>query len=374
MHPGHRAVTGFVTVILALLVLIVGLAAQWPLWAWPVAAAVLGAGTTASLVWERRHRPLIPPEFLDEPDRPIPPVDRWECVVRDVALPSHWDDYDFLFSATVRWVPQHPASDPLVVNAGALAVDAVLQRARQVTERFEPHRCSLVQHRLHAELATMLPDAGGLVTAMAENVRLRLDDADRERLAKLATVRKDEAVWEHERKYEQNKRAYLGEDVLKTPGSAVVWWLAKNDEQVDKTVADIGLLAELASAAHDQPVPADFRRFVPGLAAQPPAPEPEEEREPAQDRAAPRTPDERVDQLLESIGITEDDPRFALFIGRLAEDVKLAGETEMAEALEHRHARLARENDAPDGSGPDAAPADGGDGPDEAQQPGDQHP
>jgi hypothetical protein len=57
------------------------------------------------------------------------------------------------------------------------------------------------------------------------------------------------AIWEHQRKYEQNKRAYLGRDVLKDPGSAVVWWLARNDDHVEKTVQAIGLLAQLSSAA-----------------------------------------------------------------------------------------------------------------------------
>ncbi len=365
MHPGHKAVTGFVTVIVALLVLITGLLTRWPLWAWPVSAAVLGAGAALSLVWERRRRPVIPPECRLEPNLPIAPVERWECTVRDVALPSLSDDYDFLFSATVRWLPQYPTSDPLVVNAGGLAVDAVLERARQVTERYEPHRCSLVQHRLDGELATMLPDAGGFVTAMAENVRLRLEDADRERLAKLATVRKNEAVWEHERKWEQNKRAYLGEDVLRTPGSAVVWWLAKNDERIDKTVADIGLLAELASAAHDQPVPADFHRFIPGLAPQPSAQEPE----PGQ--TTPRTPDERVDLLLTSIGLPDEDPRLTLFLERVAEDAKLAGQTEIAEALWRRLDRLTADDDATGDPYSTASPHGDSDDPDDAHRPGD---
>ncbi|WP_326602226.1 hypothetical protein [Streptomyces sp. NBC_01800] len=69
--------------------------------------------------------------------------------------------------------------------------------------------------------------------AMTEDVRPTLHQHDQERLDGLAGVRKDQAVWEHQRKHEQSTHKYLGEDVLKDTGSAVVWWLAKNDEQVD---------------------------------------------------------------------------------------------------------------------------------------------
>jgi hypothetical protein len=333
MHSGHKAMTGFVAVILALLILIVGLTTGWPLWAWPLSTAVLVTSVVVSLARGRRRRPVIPPERQLEPDLPIAPVERWECVVRDVALPSLSEDYDFLFSATVRWLPQDPPANAPTVNSGGLAVDAVLERARQITQQSSPHRSSLVQHRLNGELATMLPDASGRVVAMAENVLLTLEDADRERLAKLATVRKNEEVWEHERKWEKNKRAYLGDDVLRTPGSAVVWWLAKNDERIDKAVSDIGLLAELASAAHDQPVPAGFHRFVPGLSAGA-STDDDQETEPT--RTAPRTPDEYVDLLLEFLGLPEEDPRLVLFLKRVADDAEGAGQPEVAEALRRR--------------------------------------
>jgi hypothetical protein len=345
MHSGHKAMTGFVAVILALLILIVGLVTRWPLWAWPLSVAALAAYVTASLVRGRRQRPVIPSERQLEPDLPIAPVERWECVVRDVALPSLSDDYDFLFSATIRWLPGEPPSNSPTVNTGGLAVHAVLERARQITQTSSPHRSSLVRHRLNGELATMLPDVSGRVVAMAENVVLRLEEADRERLEKLATVRKDEAVWEHERKWEQNKRAYLGDDVLRTPGSAVVWWLAKNDERIDKTVSDIGLLAELASAAHDQPVPADFRRFVPGLLEEPVAhavPEPESV------RTAPRTPDEYAELLLNFADLPEEDPRHLLFLKRVADDAEAAGLSDVAQALRRRLDLLWSENTPPD--------------------------
>ncbi len=47
--------------------------------------------------------------------------------------------------------------------------------------------------------------------------------------------------------------------MLKTPGSALVWWLAREDCNVDEAVRQIGNLRRLTAAAHDTRVPApDF--------------------------------------------------------------------------------------------------------------------
>ncbi|MET8473776.1 phage holin family protein [Streptomyces sp. NPDC006422] len=325
MYSGHKTVTGFLTVIAVLLLTIVGLLSDWPRWLWPLGGGILLAVVLGVLAHARAKRPLIPPERLPHPDLPIPTLERWERVVRNVSLPTRSPDYDFLFSATVRWVPQDDALESHLVNTGGIAVDAVLARAQQITADAEPQRSSLVQHRLNGELATMLPDPSGRVHAMAEGVHLTLADADRERLDKLADVRKNESVWEHERKWEQSKRAYLGDDVLKTPGSAVVWWLARNDERVDKTVADIGLLAELSSAANDGPVPQDFHRYVPGLDL----PGPEQD-------WAPDSPDAYADMLVRHAGLAEDDPRRDLFIERMAQAAEAADLKEVADALRER--------------------------------------
>src|SRR5690606_13970414 len=65
------------------------------------------------------------------------------------------------------------------------------------------------------------------------------------------------------RKYECDRREYLGKDVLKDTGSAVVWWLAKHDDQVKQAVDEIGPLAQLSSAANDRDVPERYRHMVP---------------------------------------------------------------------------------------------------------------
>lgn len=263
MSSGHKTVTVFLTLICGLILTIVGFSTRWPLWAWPAAAfALLAAPVVAVRLAARRQDPF-PPQYLQEPDRPLPPVERRELRITDVALPSQLDDYDFLLSATVRWCPvAAPAGSPPISQSG-LAVEAVLERAARITAVRHPARGSLVQHELNGTLATMHEDAAGRVQAMALEVTLTLSEQDHVRLAKLAAVRKDEAVWEHERKYEQSRRAYLGGDVLRSTGSAVVWWLHRNDDRIDKTVKDLGLLAQLTSAANNEDITERLRHLVP---------------------------------------------------------------------------------------------------------------
>ncbi|MET9955564.1 hypothetical protein ABZ135_29015 [Streptomyces sp. NPDC006339] len=347
MSSGHKTMTVFLTLIGGLLIVIAGLCAEWPWWVWPTAFGGLLVMASLVLAGARRRRPLIPPQHTLEPDLPIPPVERWEKVVRNVALPSSSADYDFLVTALVRWVPVDvPHGAPEVSSAG-LAVDAVLTRAREITVAQPPQRSSLVQHQLSGELATMRPDPTGRVLAMAENVQVTLSDADRERLDKLATVRKNEAVWEHERKWEQSKRAYLGEDVLTSTGSAVVWWLAKNNDRVDKAVADIGLLAQLTAVANDEPVPDRLHPYV--------APPTEGESDQSAEAGSVSLADRLVDFMAHA-GLDEDDPERLLFLRRVAEAARAARVPD-ADALE----RLADETDRPYR---EPSPPEEGDGPD----------
>ena len=59
-----------------------------------------------------------------------------------------------------------------------------------------------------------------------------------------------------ERQLEQEKRAYLRDDVLATPGSAAVSWLANNPGEVAKCVDLLGTLTRLSAVANDLPVEA----------------------------------------------------------------------------------------------------------------------
>jgi len=344
MTSGAKTVTVFLTVICGLLLTAVGVSAHWPVWAWAALAVLLVALPALAVKTAARRSGPVPIEMITHITEA--PVERREERVTGVALPSLWEDYDFLFSATVRWCPTGAAADEPVLNPAGLAVDAILERARGITEKREPGRASLVQHELNGVLGRMRPDATGSLQVMAESVTLILHEHDRERLEKLAAVRKDKAVWEHQRKHEQSKREYLGEDVLKDTGSAVVWWLARNDEQVDKTVGDIGLLAQLTSAANDTDVPERLRHLVP----QPPHEETAGTEMPHLSGFASTAPPQghetsaadHYDAFLQAMGLSEEDARRYLVTRHIAEVVKAQGLHEAAEELLHRF-------DAPEG-------------------------
>lgn len=355
MSSGRKTVTAFLTIICGLLLVILGLCADWPLWVWLVVAVALVTIPVILVKLAGRRPDPLPRELLHEPDLPIPPLERREHPVAQVALPSKEADYDFLFSALVRWHPADTAPDAPVINPGALAIDAVLERARRITELASPARSTLVQHELNGALGTMRPDASGQVMAMAENVTLTLSDVDQARLDKLAAVRKDEAVWEHERKYEQNRRAYLGTDVLRDTGSAVVWWLARNDDHVEKTVKDLGLLAQLTSAANNEAVPSQLQHLVPYPLPQPTPSEQNGHHAPAPRAEIPATAADHFAALLESMGLAEDDPQRALFARQMARTAASYASPEAMEELLARFDAPAPPPDAFDGAPDEAA-------------------
>ncbi|WP_275466150.1 hypothetical protein [Streptomyces noursei] len=332
MTTGSKTTTVFLTTLCALLLTIVGLVQRWPGWAWAALAVLLVAVPTVAFKIAESRRGAFSVDF--EEQRTAVPIERREHRLSSVALPSQWADYDFLFSATVRWYPLDPNGHGPVVNPAGLAVEAVLERARALTELRDPDRVSLVEHELGGALSRLCPDRTEHLQAMAENVTLTLHEHDQERLDKLAEVRKDKAVWEHQRKYEQSKREYLGEDVLKDTGSAVVWWLAKNEDQVEKTVADLGLIAQLASAANDADVPDRLRSFVPQLS---------DEQADMEDLDGPPTTVEReptaaehFEAFLTSMGFPDGDVRRSMLAKQVAEVIKTQDRHETAEELLRR--------------------------------------
>ncbi|PJI99880.1 hypothetical protein BX264_0149 [Streptomyces sp. 2333.5] len=346
MTTGCKTTTVFLTILCALLLTILGLTQEWPPWAWATLAVLLIGVPAAAFKVAAVRRGSVPVDF--EEQRTAVPIERREHRVSHVALPSQWADYDFVFSATIRWYPLEAHSDDPVVSPAGLAVEAVLDRARAITERREPGRASLVQHELSGVLSTMRPDRTGQLQVMAEDVTLTLREPDQERLDKLAEVRKDKAVWEHQRKYEQSKREYLGEDVLKDTGSAVVWWLAKNDDHVEKTVADLGLLAQLTSAANDTDVPQRLRDFIPQ--PQSARPDPEVADAPASFVREPTAAD-HFEAFLTGMGFTDGDARRTMLAKQIADIIKTQDRHETAEELLSRFdppASYAPDNDASD--------------------------
>ncbi|MEU2224837.1 hypothetical protein [Streptomyces sp. NPDC018347] len=329
MTTGRKTTTLFLTVLSGLLLTILGLTQRWPTWTWLVLAALLLVVPAAACHIAARRRGSVPVSF--EEQWTAAPVERTEHHVSRVALPSNRDDYSFVFSATVRWyLIESPGNDP-VLNPAGLAVEAVLKRARAITEKREPDRASYVQHELGGVLSRMCPDPTGSLQAMAENISLTLLDQDQERLDRLADVRKDKAVWEHQRKYEQSKREYLGEDVLKDTGSAVVWWLAKNDEHVEKTVADLALLAQLTSAANDTDIPERLLDLVSQRPGEPIAADGPEDAPDAVPRE--RTAVDHLSALFDAMGFTEGDDRRAMLARQISDLLMKQNRHETAEDL-----------------------------------------
>jgi hypothetical protein len=182
--------------------------------------------------------------------------------ISGMSLASAQPDYRFVFSTTVHWRPTSSSVAPPHANLSALAGNAIIGRAYEITRLEQPGDYEIVEHKLNAELGRIVPDRTGQVENWAVQVTLTLPAADIERLHKLSEVRKNEQVWEHERNHERSRRAYLAEDVLKSPGSAIVWWLARDFSQVRETVALIGTLAQLSAAANNTEVPELFRPMV----------------------------------------------------------------------------------------------------------------
>lgn len=308
MNRDDRTVLVLLAGIAVLGPLAIGLALHWPIWAWallavallvmvwlvsrqlafrrnqrdlrdslrepapaprPAPAATMPSSLTPTLsapLPSAGHAPLTVqsthPNLLPEPPPRAPEQVHQSTTITDISLASAVPDYRFTFSATVHWRPVPGFVGLPHGNPTALAANAIIGRAYEVTSAEQPADHELVKLKLNAVLGTMLADRTGQVEAWALRVHLSLPDADVARLRKLSEVRKDEEVWERERNHERSKRAYLNDEVLKTPGSAVVWWLARDFSQVRETVALIGTLAQLSAAANDAEVPELFRPLV----------------------------------------------------------------------------------------------------------------
>lgn len=337
MSSAQKTVSVFMALISAMLVLILGLYTGWPAWAWPLTVILLGAawaGVTFATLRTNRGRPLS--ETVTAP--PVPEVERRELPVEDIALPSALADYDFLFSATIRWCPEKPYAQETGTHHGGLALQAIVERAGAVTLAHQPLRSSLIQQELSGALAEMLPDRGGRIRAMALDVVLRLSEDDQRRLDRLAAIRKDEELWEHERKQEKSKRDYLGHDVLQNTGRAVVWWLARNDEKVERTVNDIGLLAQLTSAANNEQVAEPFRHLVPGAAVEEAA-------------EAVRDPADLFTEFMRQMGFKPGDDACVMVADQVARAIK----DKDADTAEEIRTRFAPPEESPEESAEESA-------------------
>ncbi|WP_059010454.1 hypothetical protein [Streptomyces specialis] len=239
----------------------------WPVLLWVLVSLTVISGIGLILMWmdgsggAARAGQRSADEPYVVPDSPAEPPYR-ELPVHNVTLPSSLPDYDFVFSASVWWRPAPDNADASYPNLAGLAAAAILDRAQGITRQEHPSRWEFSRYLLDGALSVPLPDGLGLVTALASNVRLTLAPADQERLQEYASLRKEEEAWERQCQLERNKRAYLGDEVLKSTGSAVVWWMSRHDDEIQKAVELIGPLAQITAAANDTEVPEMFRHLV----------------------------------------------------------------------------------------------------------------
>jgi hypothetical protein len=257
--------------------------------------ALVAGGVALAAVRRPRPVPLSAPVPADlgpsDLVTPEPPPVQAQPIA-GVPLPSAHEDYTFVFSATVYWLPAVAG----VTEPGVIAVSEIVRRAHQITQRRDPAQSVLVMHELAAFLADTRPDPGGRVYVRAESVELQLSADDQRRLEELTRLRKEEELWDYQRRHEQSKRRYLSEDVLKDAGSAVVWWLARNDDQPTKVAESIGVLTQLAHAANNadgDPAGAGNRSLTAAFGRS-------------------RTPVEHFGAFVDSLHLLDDDARLML--------------------------------------------------------------
>jgi hypothetical protein len=350
---------------------VLGAGLGWPFWTWLLLTALCLVGTAfahRALVQRKRQDDLQVLFDRQQADSAAPEAPFEAHPVPATPLPSSRDGYHFVFSATVHW-RRRPDAPGIPHSAPAqLAVDAVLRRARDIAEREEPEHHALVQQRLNSALGWAVAEERGHVDAYATEVTTRLSNVDSERVRRLADVRKDEEVWEHERNHERRKRAYLAEEVLKDPGSAVVWWLANHEDQVRDTVALIGELAKLSAAANNleqwngSPGSDDVARAdQPTLAPPPWASGGDGAFQEAifthDPFPASQSPSDHVRGLLDSIGVDSGSPHRQQLADRVAGLVDVTGQHEAAEDIRRAFIPAGPSADDEAGSGDDHEPA-----------------
>ncbi|MCK2239551.1 MULTISPECIES: hypothetical protein [unclassified Crossiella] len=187
-------------------------------------------------------------------------VSRYE--VAACRVPSSTAEFSFSFSCVVRWRlvtsdgPRHP-------NPAGVAVNAVLHRAMAITGVAELTDGERVNAELAAELGTPKADPGGWVQGWAEDIGLSADAEDLTLVTQLQRLRRKRLAWAAEREWECDQRQYLTDSVLRDPGSAVAWWLARHPDEIEEAVRLVGPLARLVSAVHQTEIHPLYREFEP---------------------------------------------------------------------------------------------------------------
>ncbi|CAM5423393.1 MULTISPECIES: hypothetical protein [Streptomyces] len=353
MNTQH--ITRLLSAGLVLAVLAVGAALGWPLWLWFLLASLIAAALLIDMRVSRAEASRPTAQDLDE-STPEPPteVPYQETSIVVVPVQSAVDDCPFLFSAVVWWRPAGRFALSTHGNPAALAATSVLQRVQNMTLTEDPGRCTFLERSLEGLLGTPSLDDSGLVVAFATDVRLVLRPRDQRHLEELDGLRKAMGSWESRRQHERNLREYLGEDVLRSPGNAVVWWMARHDDEIERAVDMIAPLTVLSAAANDEEIPEEYRdlfrdRGKP-VEGEPMSgfdhPEPGDGQAPSGHgpiRSAAGQEQPPTDSLaawLDGEGFTDGSDETRVFLDRLARMSDAAGRPEAAENI-RRHMRRA---------------------------------
>jgi hypothetical protein len=306
--------------------MVIALWGDWPVW---LRLLLLGAlALLAAAVWLVVPN-AAPHHASEEVSRP---PDFRRVSTGEVLLPSSAPPYIFRFSATVQW---RPTSATALADPSLLAVDDVIRRARSIVTSEPPELLSLLSRQLDAALSVPQRDTSGQVEAMAQEISLTLPDEDAKRLERICELRKQEDLWENERRYQKNLRKYLGEDVFASPGSAVIWWLATQNNHVREAERLIGTLTRLSAAATgDRAMLEEILISANGgVAAAPP-------RDSSEEAAA------HLRQLMQEADLSPDSDPGVTFIRRVAKALAAADRAEQAQAVV-RHFGLDTGSQAP---------------------------
>ena len=258
MNTGNKIMSGLLASGGGVAAAFIGHAAHWAYWPVPLAVA---AGVDLMVI-AARSSPAPGRAFAESADEGYVPHTgpHREDAVRNVRLQSLTPDYDFLFSATVRWRPLDDArlrQNSVNANPGALAATAIIERARAVALNEYPEFHPEARNHLATALGHTEPDPTGLVEACAINVSLIVPPEDLDRVTQQTRLRKEAELWARRREFERERRSYFAEDVFKSTGSAVVWMLAQeghSTQDIHRTVGMIGPLARLSAAANETEV------------------------------------------------------------------------------------------------------------------------
>lgn len=241
--------------------LTLGLALGWPTWLWSSLIVVLL--TVTAMVGRYRYEQGRREEWYDHQWDGRPEGASYaEYPVENLLLNSVEPNYKFLFSGTVRWSSIQTAAGMRPAYQKDIAVNVITECAHDITATRQPDDYVGVQHELAVTLGAPIADQSGQVQAWAVDIALTIPDDDVEWLKKRSKLRKREQVLEDEWKVGRKVQEYIKDEVLESPSSALVWWLARNVDKVQEAVPLIKPLAQLVAAANSTDAHEQFRHVI----------------------------------------------------------------------------------------------------------------